>query len=123
VRGRARVRTPIDAFLLARLESRGLSFAPEADRPTLIRRVTFDLTGPPPTAGEVDAFTADRAPDAYERLVNRLLASPRYGEYWGRHWLDVAGYADSEGFTGADPVRKTAYRYRDYVIRSINADM
>ncbi|MBI1914750.1 MAG: DUF1549 domain-containing protein, partial [Planctomycetes bacterium] len=89
-RGRDRVRTPIDAFLLARLESRGLTFAPEADRRTLIRRVTVDLTGLPPTPEEVDAFRADHSPDAYERLVDRLLSSPRYGERWGRHWLDVA---------------------------------
>src|SRR5438552_3613056 len=122
VHGRDRVCTPIDTFLLARLESRGLTFAPEADRRTLIRRVTFDLTGLPPTPAEVDAFLADRSPDAYERLVDRLLASPHYGERWGRHWLDVAGYADSEGFAQEDALRPHAYKYRDYVIRALNAD-
>lgn len=113
---------PIDRFLLAKLAEKGLSFSPEADRLTLIRRATFDLLGLPPTPAEVDAFLKDQAPDAYEKLLDRLLSSPHYGERWGRHWLDLAGYADSEGYTGLDPVRKTAYRYRDYVIRSINAD-
>ncbi len=117
-----RVRTPVDAFLLARLEQQGLSFAPEADRPTLIRRAWFDLIGLPPPPEEVDRFLADPAPDAYERLIDRLLASPQYGERWGRHWLDVAGYADSEGYTTDDTVRPYAYKYRDYVIRSFNAD-
>jgi mono/diheme cytochrome c family protein len=116
------VRTPVDAFLLARLQQRGLSFALEADRRTLIRRVTFDLTGLPPTPEDVDAFLADPAPDAYERLVDRLLDSPRYGERWGRHWLDLAGYADSEGYANEDAVRPDAWKYRDYVIRSLNAD-
>ena len=124
------VRNPIDQFLLARLEDasppskRGeyLSFAAETDKITLIRRATFDLLGLPPTPAEVDAFLKDGAADAYEKLIDRLLASPHYGERWGRHWLDVAGYADSEGYSGTDPVRKTHYRYRDYVIRSINAD-
>ncbi len=116
------VRNPIDHFLLAKLEEQGLSFGPSAERITLIRRATFDLLGLPPTPAEVEAFLKDQAPDAYEKLLDRLLASPHYGERWGRHWLDVAGYADSEGYTGEDPVRKTAYRYRDYVIRSINAD-
>ena len=114
---------PIDHFLLAKLKAKGLAFAAEADRLTLIRRATFDLLGLPPTPTEVDAFLKDNAPDAYDQLLDRLLASPHYGERWGRHWLDVAGYADSEGYTGLDPIRKTAYRYRDYVIRSINADM
>ena len=118
-----RIRNSIDAFLLAQLQERGLRFAPEADRRTLIRRATFDLHGLPPTPEEVDAFLADAAPDAYERLIDRLLASPRYGERWGRHWLDVAGYADSEGYTQEDRVRAYAYKYRDYVIRSLNADM
>ncbi len=122
VRHADRVRTPIDAFLLARLEARGLTFAPEADRQTLIRRACFDLTGLPPTPEEVSRFLADDAPGAYERLIDRLLASPQYGERWGRHWLDVAGYADSDGYTGADTVRPFAYKYRDYVIRSFNAD-
>src|SRR5262249_22859469 len=83
------IRTPVDAFVLARLEKDGLSPAPEADRVTLIRRVTFDLIGLPPTPTEIDAFVKDTSPDAYEKLVERLLASPHYGEKWGRHWLDV----------------------------------
>ncbi len=118
----ARVRTPIDAFLLAKLEAQGLSFAPEADKRTLLRRLAIDLTGLPPSPEEVDLFLSDDAPDAYERLVDRLLASPHYGERWGRHWLDVAGYADSDGYTDADPVRLWAFKYRDYVIRAFNAD-
>jgi mono/diheme cytochrome c family protein len=119
---RGTVRNPIDAFLLAKLEAKGLGFGPEADRRTLIRRASFDLLGLPPTPAEVQAFLSDTSNAAYENLVDRLLASPHYGERWGRHWLDVAGYADSEGFSGEDPVRATAYRYRDYVIRSFNAD-
>src|SRR5207237_10017916 len=94
----------------------------EAHRRTHLRPVTFDLTGLPPTPAEVDAFLADRSPDAYERLVDRLLSSPAYGERWGRHWLDVAGYADSEGFAQEDALRPHAYKYRDYVIRALNAD-
>jgi mono/diheme cytochrome c family protein len=117
-----RVRNPIDAFLLARLEDKGLTFAPEADRRTLIRRATFDLLGLPPAPAEVDRFLADDRPDAYERLIDRLLASPRYGERWGRHWLDVAGYADSDGYATEDFVRPYAWKYRDYVIRALNAD-
>ncbi len=117
-----RIRTPLDAFVLAKLQAHGLTFAPEADRRTLIRRATLDLTGLPPTPEEVGAFLADPAPDAYERLIDRLLASPHYGECWGRHWLDVAGYADSEGYAREDTVRPTAYKYRDYVIHAFNAD-
>ncbi len=116
------VRTPVDAFLLAKLRERGLGFSPEADKATLIRRATFDLTGLPPTPEEVDAFVADHSPEAFGRVVERLLNSPHYGERWGRHWLDVAGYADSEGYDDRDTERKHAYRYRDYVIRSLNAD-
>ena len=101
--------------------SAGLKPAPPADRLTLIRRVTFDLTGLPPTPGEVDAFLADHRPNAYERLVDRLLASPAYGERWARHWLDVVRYAESHGFE-YDRLRDHAWRYRDYVIRSLNAD-
>jgi mono/diheme cytochrome c family protein len=119
---RSVVRNPIDAFLLAKLEAKGLSFGPEADRRTLIRRASFDLLGLPPTPVEVEAYVGDASGDAYEKMIDRLLASPHYGERWGRHWLDVAGYADSEGFSGTDPVRATAYRYRDYVIRMFNAD-
>jgi Protein of unknown function (DUF1553)/Protein of unknown function (DUF1549)/Planctomycete cytochrome C len=122
VKDAAKVRTPIDAFLLAALEKKRLTFAPEADKATLIRRLTFDLLGVPPTPAEVERFVADTAPDAYERLVDILLASPQYGERWGRHWLDIAGYADSEGHTDRDPLRLDAWRYRDYVIRSLNAD-
>ena len=122
VENAARVRTPVDAFVLAKLEELGLQPAAEADSSTLLRRVTLDLTGLPPTPEELDAFLADTAPDAYERAVDRLLASPGYGERWARHWLDVAGYADSNGFTEADSVRPHAWRYRDYVIRSLNAD-
>jgi mono/diheme cytochrome c family protein len=116
------VRSPVDAFLLAKLEENELTFSAQADKRTLMRRAYFDLIGLPPTAEEVDLFLADDAPDAYERLLDRLLASPHYGERWGRHWLDVAGYADSEGYTNEDQVRKEAYKYRDYVIRSLNAD-
>jgi hypothetical protein len=117
-----RVATPIDTFLLARLEAQGISYAAEANRRALLRRATFDLTGLPPTPEETATFLSDTAPDSYERLLDRLLASPRYGERWGRHWLDIAGYADSEGYTAEDTVRPDAYKYRDYVIRSINAD-
>jgi hypothetical protein len=117
-----RVRTPIDTFLLAKLESQGLSFNPDAPRETLIRRLYFDLWGLPPAPEEIDAFLADGRPDAYERLVQRLLDSPRYGERWARHWLDVAGYADSDGYLEADRERPEAWRYRDYVIRALNDD-
>ena len=122
VRNKKSVRTPIDAFLLARLETQRLAFAPAADKRTLLRRVTSDLTGLPPTPDEVAAFLADASPDAYEKLVDRLLASSHYGERWARHWLDVAGYADSNGGTETDSERGWAWRYRDYVIRSLNTD-
>jgi hypothetical protein len=122
VRNQDAVRSGIDAFLLARLEPAGLVFAPLADKTTLIRRLTLDLTGLPPTPEEVQAFLHDASPLAYDHLVDRLLASPRYGERWARHWLDVAGYADSNGGSDADSVRDWAWRYRDYVIRSLNAD-
>jgi len=118
----ARVRTPIDAFLLAKLRAQGLDFAPDADKRTLLRRVTLDLTGLLPTPEESEAFLADTAPNAYEKVVDRLLASPGYGERWARHWLDAAGYADSNGYSEADSSRPDAWRYRDYVIRSFNAD-
>ncbi|MFN3651734.1 MAG: PSD1 and planctomycete cytochrome C domain-containing protein [Armatimonadota bacterium] len=121
VKNQAWVRNPIDAFVLAELERRGLSPAPEADRRTLIRRVTFDLTGLPPTPAEVQQFLTDRSPDAYETLVERLLASPRHGERWGRHWLDVARYADSNGMD-ENVHYGNAWRYRDYVVRSFNQD-
>ena len=117
-----RVRTPIDAFVLAKLREQKLDFAPDADKATLIRRVTLDLTGLPPTPDETDAFVSDTSPDPYEKVVDRLLASPTYGERWARHWLDVAGYADSNGYSEADSPRLHAWRYRDYVIRAFNED-
>lgn len=122
VKHQDRVRTAIDAFLLAKLEPAGLTFNPDADRATLIRRATFDLWGLPPTPEAVDAFVNDPDPKAYEKLIETLLASPHYGERWGRHWLDAAGYADSEGYNDDDTPRDHAWRYRDYVIRSLNAD-
>src|SRR5262249_27354190 len=103
---------PVDRFVRAQLRDRGLEPAGPADRRTWIRRVTFDLTGLPPAPGEVDAFLADRAPGAWGRLVERLLASPRYGERWGRHWLDVVRYADTGGFE-TDLLYPKAWRYRD----------
>jgi mono/diheme cytochrome c family protein len=117
-----KIENPIDAFLLRDLRKQGLSYSPPADRRTLLRRVTFDLLGLPPTPAEMDAFLADRRPGAYERVVDRLLADPRYGERWARYWLDTAGYADSEGVLEEDRIRPNAWRYRDYVIRSLNAD-
>jgi hypothetical protein len=114
-----RVANPIDAFLASRLEAGGLKFSPAADKVTLLRRVSFDLTGLPPTPAEVDAFVADNSPKAFEKVVDRLLASPHYGERWGRHWLDLARYAESEGFK-SDETRPNAWRYRDYVIKSFN---
>jgi hypothetical protein len=117
-----RARTAIDAFLLSCLAKQKLGFSPDAEKVTLLRRACFDLIGLPPTPAEVEAFLADTAPDAYERLIDRLLDSPRYGERWGRHWLDVAGYADSDGYSDADPPRPYAYKYRDYVINSFNSD-
>jgi mono/diheme cytochrome c family protein len=117
------VTTPIDAFVLARLERDGLSFGPLADRATLIRRATFDLTGLPPSADEVDAFVADPDPGAYDKLLDRLLASPHYGERQARHWLDAAGYADSSGGNQDDTKRPSAWKYRDWVIRALAADM
>jgi hypothetical protein len=122
VRRAERVRSPVDRFILAGLEARSLTLAPEADRATLIRRVSFDLTGLPPTPVETDAFVADRSPEAYQRMVERYLTSPHYGERWGKFWLDTAGYADSNGYFNADSDRPLAYKYRDYVIRSFNAD-
>lgn len=121
-------RTPIDHFILAGLHSAGLTPAPQADRRTLIRRVTLDMTGLPPTQQEVDAFLADRSPNAWAKVVDRLLASPRYGERWGRHWLDVARYAEDD-VRGLDPKGRGympfagAYRYRDWVIQAFNTDL
>lgn len=116
------VRTPIDAFLLARLEAQGLSYSPPADRRTLVRRAYFDLLGLPPSPEQVEAFVTDPRDDAWPRLIDQLLESPQYGERWGRIWLDLAGYADSDGGSEKDVVRPHAYLYRDYVIRSLNAD-
>ena len=115
-------RTRIDAFLLAGLERQGLSFSPEAGRETLLRRIYFDLIGLPPSIEAVEAFEADESPEAWSKVVDQLLNSTTYGERWARHWLDVAGYADSDGYTTSDPERKWAWKYRDYVIRSLNAD-
>jgi hypothetical protein len=114
-------RNPIDQFLLARLEKENLQPSPEASREALLRRVSLDLTGLLPTPADIKEFTADARPDAYERLVDKLLASPHYGERWGRHWLDVARYADSDGYTIDAP--RTMWKYRDYVINALNRDM
>ena len=114
-------RNPIDRFVLKGLRDQALTPAPEASKPTLIRRVTFDLTGLPPTPAEVDAFLADRATDAYERLVDRLLESPAYGQRWASHWLDLVRYSESDGHR-QDAFRPQAWRYRDYVVRSFNTD-
>ena len=112
----------IDEFIRAKLKAVGLDFAPEANRATLIRRAYLDLIGLPPTLAELRRWTASGKADWYAQMIDHLLASPRYGERWGRHWLDVAGYADSEGGVSSDPVRKVAWKYRDYVIRAFNAD-
>ena len=116
------VRTPVDAFILHKLEGNKLSPAPEADKYTLLRRATLDLTGLPPTEAEMRAFLADQSPGAFAKVVDRLLASPRYGEKWGRNWLDVARYADSTG-NDEDHRYPNAWRYRDYVISSFNNDL
>ena len=116
-------RHPIDRFVAARQREHGLTMAPPADRRTLLRRASIDLLGLPPSPDELAAFEADPAPDAWERAIDRLLASPHYGERWGRHWLDAAGYADSNGAVEADSLRPHAWRYRDYVVRAMNDDM
>jgi hypothetical protein len=121
VKETAWVHNDVDRFILARLDAAGLKPSPEADRATLIRRVTLDLIGLPPTPEEIAEFTSDHSPQAYERLIDRLLASPQYGERWGRHWLDLARYADTSGFHN-DLDRPYAWKYRDYVIRSFNDD-
>ncbi|QDT29752.1 Planctomycete cytochrome C [Gimesia panareensis] len=121
VKQRDWVRNPIDAFILHRLEAQQLKPSPEADRSTLIRRLSLDLTGLPPSVEQVQEFLADTGPGAYERLVDRLLASPHYGERWARHWLDVARYADSNGFTIDGP--RSIWKYRDWVINAINQNM
>ncbi|RYD36191.1 MAG: DUF1549 domain-containing protein, partial [Verrucomicrobiaceae bacterium] len=114
------VRNPIDRFILSRLEQESLSTSPEADRSTLLRRISLDLTGLLPTPEELSAFVADSAPDAYDKAVDRLLASPHYGERWGRHWLDQARYADSNGYS-IDGER-VMWPYRDWVIHALNTD-
>ena len=114
-------RTPIDKFIIAKLEAKGVKPSPAADKVTLLRRATFDLTGLAPTPEEVAAFVADQSPQAFERVIDRLLASPQYGERWGRHWLDLARFAESEGFK-SDEARPNAWRYRDYVINAFNTD-
>ncbi len=124
VKNLAWCKTPIDRFILAGLEAKGLKPAPQADRRTLIRRASFDLTGLPPTPEETDAFLADKAPDAWSKVVDRLLASPRYGERWARHWLDVARYADTKGYVFVDdPMYHNAYTYRDWVVSAFNRDL
>ena len=122
VANRDRARNPIDAFLLEKLEFQQLSFSPAASRSTLIRRVYLDLLGVPPSPAQRSRFIADESPLAYEQLIDRVLANPRYGERWGRHWLDVAGYSDSAGVLSADQDRQLIWRYRDYVIRALNQD-
>ncbi|MGE3313577.1 MAG: PSD1 and planctomycete cytochrome C domain-containing protein [Planctomycetaceae bacterium] len=119
------VRTPVDAFLLEQLEAKGLSYSPEAEKRTLIRRASFDVIGLPPSPEEVAAFLADESPVAWERLVDRLLASPHYGERWGRHWLDAAGYVDSLGTDNDATIiepHEGIWKYRDYVVKAINDD-
>jgi hypothetical protein len=116
--------TALDHFVLARLEDAGMTPRPKADRRTLLRRMTLDLTGLPPTAAEVDAFLADASPNAVESAIDRLLASPRYGERWGRYWLDVARYADNKGYVFEEERRfPYSYTYRDYVVRALNEDL
>ncbi|HND54095.1 MAG TPA: DUF1549 domain-containing protein, partial [Pirellulaceae bacterium] len=125
VRAVERVRSPIDRFLLARLEQDGLTFSPDADRQAFIRRASFDLLGLPPSPAAVQAFVGDSRPDAHERLIDELLKSPRYGERWGRHWLDAAGYVDGklDNDLGTIYPHKSGWRYRDYVIQAFNDDM
>jgi hypothetical protein len=121
VKNKQWVKSPIDAFVLAKLEEKQLQPNKAADKLTLLRRITIDLTGLPPTLDEIQAFLNDNSPNAYEKVIDRLLGSPAYGERWGRHWLDVARYADSDGFK-ADATRPNIWRYRDYVIQSFNED-
>ena len=111
----------MDAFILTRLEEKNIRADAPADKVTLLRRATLDLTGLPPTPEEIQAFLADNSPDAFAAVVDRLLASPRYGERWGRHWLDLARYADTNGFKTDEP-RPNIWRYRDYVIQAFNED-
>jgi hypothetical protein len=122
VKEQAWVSGPVDSFILAKLEAKSIKPSPRADRRTLIRRATFDLIGLPPTPAEVDAFVREESPDAFAKLVDRLLASPHYGERWGRHWLDVVRYADSTA-NDANAVMRYAWRYRNYVIDAFNRDL
>src|SRR5688572_11570195 len=118
---KAWVKTPVDAFILSRLRKEGLRPSPPADRTTLLRRIYFDMIGLPPTPAEVAEFVADKSPNAYSKVVDKLLASPHYGERWGQHWLDVVRYAETDGYE-YDTHRGDAWRYRDYVIRAFNND-
>ncbi|TXT30708.1 MAG: hypothetical protein FD138_2259, partial [Planctomycetota bacterium] len=118
---KSQIRTPIDHFILDRLQREGLTLSPETDRVTWLRRVSLDLIGLPPTLDEVDAFVADTSPDAFEKQVDRLLASPHYGERWARHWLDAARYADSDGFE-KDKSRQMWF-YRDWAVNALNRDL
>src|SRR5262249_20274091 len=122
VKDQAWVRSPIDAFILAKLEEKGLTPASAGDKRTLLRRVTFDLIGLPPTPDEIAAFLSDNSADAYAKVVDRLLASPHYGERWARHWLDLVRYAETLGHE-FDIDIPDAWRYRDYVIRACNDDV
>ncbi len=121
VKNQTWVRAPVDAFILAKLEEKGIQPSPPADKRALLRRVTFDLTGLPPTPEEINAFLADKSPQAYEKVVKRLLASPRYGERWAQHWLDVVRFGETNGFE-LDAEREQSWRYRDYVVKSLNDD-
>ncbi len=123
VKSMDRVRTTIDSFLLEKLEAQGLAFNADAPKEVQVRRLYLDLWGIPPTIEQANEFLQDERPNAYELLVDRLLAAPQYGERWGRHWLDVAGYADSDGYLAADRLRPEAWRYRDYVIEALNRDL
>ncbi|MFN0112502.1 MAG: DUF1549 domain-containing protein, partial [Blastocatellia bacterium] len=118
---KSKTQNPIDAFIKAKLSAAGLAISPEADRRTLVRRLYFDLIGLPPSPEQVRQFIADRDPLAYEKLVDELLSSPRYGERWARHWLDVVHYGDTHGYD-KDKLRPNAWPYRDYVIRALNED-
>ena len=122
VKNQSSLTNAIDRFILDKLEAKGLCLSPRAEKPALLRRVTFDLTGLPPSIAEQDAFLEDDSPEAYRRVVDRLLASPHYGERWAQHWLDLVRYAETDGFK-ADDLRPLAYQYRDYVIKALNQDM
>src|SRR6266851_1001188 len=122
VRDKSWPRNPIDYFILSRLENEGLKPSPEADRLLLLRRASLDLRGLPPTPAEVEAFAKDQSPNAYEKMIDRFLADPAFGERWARVWLDLARYADSAGY-GSDPLRPNMWRYRDWVIDAFNRNL